>query len=233
MTMGVQIKGSGPNGNIEAQIDPTYQGVRTTTRPLDHRDNNGNGGGHFMITAISGTIAASLAANSELFSMRWTDGSKRFALIQLSAGLGVYTAAQTVANPLELEAVIARNFTVDYTTNATRISPAPGSQKARGDNMNDTLLANVNGSSIFVCTTTGMTGSTKTLDTAGVGFATYPGNAVGAAATYDLFRIVENAKHPIILKNNEGIVIRNSGAFGAAATFKLGVTMVWAEIPTY
>jgi len=229
----VRVQGAGVNENVEAQVEFTHQALRVTTRPVDHKDAQGNVGGHFYLTAISGVIAASLGANSDLFSIRWTDGSKKLILVQLSAGLGVYTAAQTVANPLELEAVVARGFTVDYTTNATRITPATGTQRARSDNMNDTLLANVNGSSIFICTTTGMTGATRTLDTAGFGFASYPGNALGAADTKDLYRLTETPKHPITLKQNEGVVIRNSGAFGAAATYKLGVTMVWAEVPSY
>src|SRR4029077_5519503 len=118
----VRLQGSGQNENIEMQVDFSHQAIRTSIRPLDHSDNSGNKGGHYYVTAISGTIAASLAANSDLFSVRWTDSQKKLMLIQLSAGIGVYTAGQAVANPLELEAIKATAFTVDYTTNATRIT---------------------------------------------------------------------------------------------------------------
>ena len=225
-----KLKGSGPNDNIEGQIDPSYQALRTSQRPLEFTDSSGNPGGHYYLTAISGTIAASLGANSVLFSIRWTDAAKRFILLGLRAGLGVYTAGQTVANPLELEAVIARGFTVDFTTNATTITPANGTQRARGDMMSNSFLSTNSG--VKICTTTGMTGMTYTLDTAGFGFCTYPGNALGVADTKDLY-IIDPLRHPIVLAQNEGIIIRNSGAFGAAATFKLGVTVIWAEAPQY
>lgn len=228
--MDLTIKGSGVNENVEAQIDPTFQALRIAVRPLEYRDQAGNIGGHFYLTAISGTIAASLGASSPLFSVRWTETVKKFVLIRLTAGLGVYTAAQTVANPLELEAVVARGYTVDYTANATTITPATATQKARSDLMNNTLLAANAG--VKICTTTGMTGATSVLDTAGFGFASYPGNALGVASTLDLYTY-SALQHPIVLTQNEGVIIRNSGAFGAAATYKLGVTMVWAEVPTY
>jgi hypothetical protein len=212
-------------------IDPTHNAARVSMRPLEHVG-QGKVLGHYYLTAVSGTIAASLGANSELFAARWADSGNLKVLLRLSAGLGVYTAGQTVANPLELEAIIARGWTVNYTTNATAIVPGPTAQKARSAGMGTSIYNGLG--NISVCTTAGMTGGTKTLDTAGIGFATYPGNALGVADTKDLYRWnPASGEHPIILALNEGIVLRNSGAFGAAATYKLGVTIVWAEVPQF
>lgn len=224
--MEMTINGTGRQSDVEMQVDNSHRAARFSIRPLEHVFDN-KIGGHFAVTAISGTIAASLGASSELFSARWTDGSRLKALLRLTAGVGVYTAAQTVANPLELEAIVARSFTTDYTTNSTNIVPSSAGQKMRSSTMNGSLYNANNG--IKICTTTGMTGSVKTLDTAGIGAALYPGNALGVGDTKDLYRW-DPTTHPLILGANEGIVIRNIGAFGAAATYKLIVTMLWAEI---
>lgn len=226
----IVIQGVGQQAPVQLQVDPIFQALRASLKPMDFGQ-LGQSGGHFGLTAFSGTIAAALAANSEIFSMRWTDTKLLFVPILVRAGIGVYTAGQTVANPIELELIKAAAFTTDYTANASTITPAAGSQKMRKSNMAETLFQANAG--IKVCTTLGMTGSVKTLETAGIGNAMYPGNALGAADTKDLYNLLQHGGHPPVLGLNEGIIIRNNAQLGAAATFKLMLTILWAEVAAF
>lgn len=214
------------NGN-DALIEKAMQALRTVNKPWDWTG-GGKKFGHYRLTAISGTIAASLADASELFAARWGASDVMKVLTRIAAAVGVYTAAQTVANPLLLELVAARAWTVDHAANNTAITPANNSQKMRSDNMGTSLYSS--DGKVQICTTTGMTGATKTFDTAGMGLAMFPGNALGIADTKDLYNLMSSVTHPFVARKNEGIILRNSGAFGAAATYKLGVVMEWIEV---
>lgn len=229
MALITTLSGHSSNTQNIMQVDISHDAARVSIRPLEHVFNE-KPGGHYALSAMSGVLPASLAANSPIFSVRWAESSKVFALLKLTAGIGVYTAAQTLANPIELEAVIARGFTVDFSASLTSIKPASGSNKMRSSNMQNSILSS---GGINIATTNVMTGQTYALDTAGFGCAMYPGNALGVAVTQELYKWDPIAAHPPILTLNEGIIIRNITALGAAATYKLMVTMLWGEVELF
>lgn len=225
--MDISIKD--PNGNWRQAVDPTQQASRVSIRPLEWQG-GGNILGHYQMTAISGTIAASLAAASQLFCVRWADTTKLMVLLRLTVSLGVMTAAQTLANALDLEAVLARAYSANATGGA-QITPSNQSQKARSSTMGPSIFASLG--EIRMITTAALGAGTQTLDTAGFGYGMYPGNALGVAANVDLYRWMSHGQHPIVLGLNEGFVVRTPTGFGAAATFKAGITMEWAEVPSF
>lgn len=223
------IQQQGYSGVIP-EVDPTFRALRGTGRPLDHGSL-----GHYRLCMATGTIGAALAANGELFHFRWADVS-RLAVVQkilISAGANV---AASAAGLVTLEAVVARGWTAAGTGGVTA-TLAGNNQKVRS-NMGTTLLGEVR-----IATTAALGAGTKTLDSQGIGNVTI-GIGTGAITTshrlplidkIDLVEVdADSTMHPIILAQNEGVVIKNGAtAFPAAMTWAMGVTIVWAELAAF
>lgn len=192
-------------------------------------------GGVFRAGAVSGTMAAALAANAELFQFRYVTGASRIALIHsisISAGAN---AAATAAGLVKFVATIARAWTVAG-TGGTRLT-------LTGDNVN--LRTAMSGSEVNdagIATTGALTAGTKTLDSTNIGIVAI-GIGTGAITTAaslnllpqtDLFRADVDGGYPIVLANQEGFVIRNGAtAWPAAMTWHFAVNVQWSEVPAY
>lgn len=224
--MAIQLQG---NGGTVAEVDgASYRALRVANRPLDV-----GALGHYRISMASGTIAAALAANGELFQFRWTHASNLCVVhkILISAGANV---AATAAALVALEATIARSWSADG-TGGTAATLTGNNQKTR-TSMGTTLGA------ARMATTAALGAGTKTLDAHGIGNVVL-GIGTGAITTAadlnilpktDLLEMDGNEPHPIVLATNEGFVIKNGAtAWPAGMTWSLGVTVVWAEVAAY
>lgn len=192
-------------------------------------------GGYFRIGMVSGTIAAALAANAEVFQFRYVTAASRVCLVtkvEISAGINV---AATAAALLALRMTAARAWT------------AAGSGGTRatltGDNCNlRSSMATSEVSDAGISTTAALTAGTKTLDTSDLGVVAF-GLLTGAITVQvpgiilpptKLFDSDGEGQHPLVLANQEGFVIRNgANAWPAAATWNLGVNVYWAEVPAF
>ena len=225
--MAIQIQG---NGGTTAEVDgASYRALRVRNSPLD-----AGSLGHYRLAMATGTIAAALAANSELFQFRWTDATRLCAVqkILISAGAN---AAATAAGLVTLEAAIARTWSAAG-SGGTAATITGNNQKCR-TSFGTTLLGEAR------CASTAALGAgTKTLDTQGIGNVQIGigTGAITVAANLNLFEktdLLEQdgiEQHPLILTQNEGFVIRNGAtAWPATMTWALGVTVVWAEVATY
>ncbi len=236
--MDITIKGAASQENVEAQVDPTNQALRTSLRPLDHTI-NGVIGGHYSIVAYSGAVVASQTAATILFACRFVSQSKLMVLKSLRIGHSI-TTAYTTLSPPDFELVLARSFTVQYTNNAgTFLGPGAFSNKARS-NMAPSEFVNSaatgNAPNMTPCTTSGMSsGQTITLDTYPYSYAPcpVPGVAIGSAGVHVLYDQTQHGKHPIVLANNEGFVVRFANTSGATGVSKLGIELAWAEVAAY
>jgi hypothetical protein len=56
------------------------------------------------------------------------------------------------------------------------------------------------------------------------------GNAVGVGGTYDLYRWGVHPARPLVLANNEALIIRTPGGWGSSNTWRVGITIEWAEV---
>jgi len=226
--MGVTLIG---NGGTAAEVDGTsYRALRTTGKPLDVGSL-----GHYRIGMTTGTIAAALAANGELFQFRWTDAT-RLCVVQkvlISAGANV---AATAAGLVNLDLTVARSWTAAG-TGGTAATITGNNQKTR-TSQGTTLLGEAR------CATTAALGAgTKTLDSQAIGNV-FIGIGTGAITTsaklglvdkIDLLEVdADMSIHPIVLAQNEGLVIKNGAtAWPAAMTWGMSVTIVWAEVSAY
>lgn len=226
--MGIQIQG---NGGTIAEVDgTTFRAQRVTGRPLDH-----GALGHYRLSMTTGTIGAALAANGELFQFRWTDAT-RLAVVQkvlISAGANVAASAAGLVN---LDCAIARGFTVAGTGGAT--ATITGNNQKDRTSMGTTLLGEAR-----IATTAALGAGTKTLDAQGVGNV-FVGIGTGAITVSQRLQLIDKidlveidadtSQHPIVLAQNEGIVIKNGAtAWPAAMTWGMSVTIVWAELAAF
>ncbi|MBK8246591.1 MAG: hypothetical protein IPK85_04210, partial [Gemmatimonadetes bacterium] len=58
-------------------------------------------------------------------------------------------------------------------------------------------------------------------------------NPVGNLPRIDWSANVANGEHPIVLAQNEGIVINSAIAIPTTGTFVLGIECAWAEVESY
>jgi hypothetical protein len=192
-------------------------------------------GGHYRIAACSGTIAAGLVANSEIFQFRYITATSRICVvqrIQISAGTNL---AATAAALTCFRATIARGWTVAG-SGGTRFTLTGDQAQLR------TSMAVSEVSDAGISTTGALTAGTKTLDTQDFGAVAF-GIGTGALTTAVdlslipqtvLFGESDHGCHPLVLANQEGFVIRTgANAFPATMTWHFAVAVQWAEIPAF
>lgn len=232
----IPVGGGSPQlAGTQQVIDPTFNASRVALRPLDYA-HLGAVLGHYAVAHASGATA-SLGAAGHLASIRWTDASRYLVLMRIRAGWSV-TGAVTAATPMDLQAVIARGFSVDFTTASTATSLAAIANTNKMRSSMGASLMGVNGPRI--ATTTVMSGQTLTADAAPFAmcpFVNQPsGNAtvtqavgVGGAMT-DLYSWTALGQHPIVLSANEGVIVQPVTAGPTTGTVKYYVQWEWAEV---
>jgi hypothetical protein len=189
-------------------------------------------GGAYRLSMQSGTIAAALAANSELFQFRYVTGASRVCIVMgvaVSAGANV---AATAAALQSLRLTVARGWTAAG-SGGTRATLTGNNQKLR------TGHATTEVNDIGIASTGALTAGTKTLDSQDIGSVSY-GVGTGAITTALKLNLVPQTDllgefagsmaFPLILANQEGFVVR-SGVIGPAGmTWQLAVNVIWSEV---
>lgn len=191
-------------------------------------------GNWYRLSVISNTIAAALAANSELFQFRFVAGTKTKALLYIAKISAAIVSVGTAIGPIGFELVPARNWTVAG-SGGTRIANT-------SDNMQtETALPNSQVLDIGIATTGALTVGTKVLDANGQGNI-LSGILTGAATTQQvaelvtdryLFNAMDAGGQPLVLANNEGFIIKTTHIGPAALTYVIGVTIAWREVVSF
>jgi hypothetical protein len=223
--LAIQIQG---NGGTVADVDgTTFRAMRITPRPVDH-----GAFGHYRIAATTGTIAAALAANGQLFYFRWTDATR----------LAVITWVQWKFKTLTVfTSATLTDFGVDL-YKVTAVSAAGGGTTLGAPSKMRTSMGASLVGSITIATTAALTALT-TLDAAAIASSLgHPNRRTPATAIeepldqvpYGVFNADSgHGEHPLVLAQNEGIVLRNRVVWPAAGTGVLQVEMGWAEVTAY
>lgn len=192
-------------------------------------------GGVYSVGATTGTMAAGLVANSEIFQFRYVTAASRICLVHtitVSAGANV---AATAAALVAFRATVARSWTAAG-TGGTRLTLSGDNAQLR------TSMATSEVNDAGIATTGALTAGTKTLDTTDIG-AVAVGIGTGAitvAANLNLlddtqlFNAQDQGFHPLVLANQEGFVIRSgANAWPTGMTWHAAVRVVWSEVPAY
>lgn len=190
-------------------------------------------GGAYRLSMQSGTMAAALGVNSEIFQFRYVTGASRVCLVHgLSISAGANVAA-TAAALVALRATIARSWTVAG-SGGNRATLAGNNQKLR------TGFATSEVTDIGCASTGALTAGTKVLDGQDIG-SIAAGIGTGAISTALsltfipktnlIGEFVGSMAWPLVLAHQEGFVIRSgANAFPAAMTWTFGVDVAWSEV---
>lgn len=227
--------------SIAQAVDPLYQAARIALRPLDYSDGRGNLLGHYATFQKSGA-SVNIGAAGHIGRIRWapTVANTYAVLMRLKVGWAV-TGAITAAVVEDYDAIIHRGYTVDHTVAITAVNMAtvPRSNAMRatmGSSFGGSLMG-ANGPGI--CTTAVISGNTSTADNApfcgGIVGGQPSGNATvtqAVAVSYGmqtLYEYTSPAQHPVVLSNNEGVVVRKVAAGNTDGTKALYIMWEWAE----
>jgi hypothetical protein len=211
--MAIQIQG---NGGTTQEVDATFRAARVSIRPAEVI-------GYFTVSGASGALTG-VAANGPVFSFRNT-GSNLILVRRLSIGF-VTTTAFTTAQGLDYQMLRANSFTASD-SGGTALFTA-------GQNKHRTGFTNITSApDIRISSTGALTAGTRTLETASMGIAGGSSTAVGTSMqAADLFRY-DSGDYPLVLAQNEGFVVTNGIAMGAAGVIRLQVSMEFAETAAY
>jgi hypothetical protein len=193
-------------------------------RPLDH-----GALGHYSVAVVTGTIAASLTANSTLFSVRWGNASNLMVVEEVVVMAQHVVAAAAVAQ-FDLEMIIARTFTASD-TGGSAVALTTNNAKRR-TNMGTSLVTDMR-----IATTGTLTPGTRTLDSNSFGriqgqMQTTIGGRIFDLQPFPIWRAVPGI-YPLVLAQDEGFLIRNPIVAPATATWVLMVGVRWAEVVSY
>jgi hypothetical protein len=230
--MAIQVQG---NGGVIAEVDgTTFRAIRVTPRPIDYGSL-----GFYRLGMTSGTMAAAIAANSEIYQFRWADAT-RFAVVYRTAISAGSNVAATAAALIAFKMTVARAWTAAG-SGGTRAVLTGNNQKLRSSMGSSLIVAN----DVGISSTGLLTAGTKTLDTQDIGNISM-GIGTGAITTsmnltfcplVELLNIDSSSDHALVLAGTpsaEGFVLRTGvNAFPAAMTWSFSVNVSWAEVAAY
>lgn len=189
--------------------------------------------GSYNIGASTGIIAASLAANSELFQFRWADASRLAIINSIKLSAAVSTTYFAAGVPLTMDLVKATGWTVAGTGGAG-VTPAATLKKR-------TLFAStlVAAGDVRVATTGALGAGTKTLEAnsmnaimSGAPITASLSGQIFAPGTSLLEANVADGEWPLVLAANEGFVIRGVQTPGTG-TWSVAFSIDWTEVSAY
>ena len=201
-----------------AEVEAASLAQRVTLRPLSTLVWN-------SIGAASGALTG-VAAGGPIFSFR--NISANLILVR-RVGIGfMTTTAFTVAQPLDFALFAARAFTVSDSAGTPIVQT--GSQ-----NKHRTSLATPTSLDVRISAAAALTAGTRTLDTVSLGMtaAMAGGLATGLSPMQDNLLQHTADDYPLVLAQNEGFIITNGIAMGAAGVIKAYVNFEYAEIAAF
>jgi hypothetical protein len=234
--MAIQLQG---NSGIVADVaGTTFRAAKVACYPIEY-----GALGHYRIQSMTGTLAATLAAGTatagHVFAFRWGDATRFAVLTKFKTRflpLTLFTAA-TLTDHTSFDAFIVRSYTGSH-TGGTTLTPTGNNAKLR-TSMGTSLVTDVR-----IATTGALTAGTHTFDAFPFAQSLRKGNRVNPAAAteevimptfdgMDLDFSMADGDHPIVLAQNEGVVVRNRTVWPAAGTGILTVLIAWAEVAAF
>ncbi len=223
--MAIQI--AGETGTVP-DANPGYKALRVSAYPAEAL-------GFYRFSAMTGLQTATVAGTATLggvFAMR-NPHATTLVIIQYVRIRWQMVTAFTTAQEVNYRIFIARSFSALHTTGGTVIAGTVGGFKKRAS-YPTSVLGTTNA---IIATTAGLTGGTFTLDSQemnGLNTWSQTGAAPAVMPAQETFLDATNSgDSPIILAQNEGIVVRNEILMGAAGTGRLLVEVAWYEADAY
>jgi hypothetical protein len=192
--------------------------------------------GTYRLATVTGTMSAALAASAQFFYMRWTDATR----------LCVIHSVQVDFQALTL---FTANTLVDFgfdLIKATAVSAGGGSTAIPGSScskMMPTMGASLFGATDIRRSDTGALTPITTVDAFPIAMSIGDPQRVNPAAATEEQRVndptlryqpnVLAGEHPLVLGQNEGLVLRNRVVWPAAGTGVFKIEVAWSEVTAY
>jgi hypothetical protein len=194
--------------------------------------------GHYRIAATTGTIAAALAASAQLFYLRWTDATRFCVITSFKASFQTLTPF-TAATLADFGFDLFKATAVSAGGGGTDLG-AIAKTRMRTTGMGASLL---DAAGLMRIASTGALTALTTLDGAAIAQSVGDANLTNPAAGTEEPRVndptlvfkpdVASGEHPLVLGQNEGIVLRNRTVWPAAGTGIVQIGLAWAEVSAY
>ena len=216
--MAIQFLGA--DGATVAQVEAGYAAQRATIRPSAHL-------GWFSMGLKTGATTA-VAANAAIFSFRNLAANP---LMIRRVGIGaLVTTAFTAAQQIDYALWFARAWT-SADVGGPVVAVTGNNAKHR------TSLATVTSAELRIATTAGLTAGVRTLDTSPLsivgGFSAAAGLGAAIPTTTNSLFSHDTGDHPLILGQNEGIVVAPFTTMGAGGAVFVYVNIEFAEVTSY
>lgn len=218
--MAIIQTGAASSGN--QIVDPTMQAARFTIRPAEAL-------GSYQVALTSGSLTG-VAAGAPVFSFRFNPAvtTNLVMIRRIEIGFSTLTAF-TTAQSLQYSLQIARAWTVIDSGGTSAAFTQPNTGKLR--TTMPTSQMSLTGSNIQIANTGALTAGTRTLDTQAIAFCAGTSNAVGATMPLTTIFQQQTGDYPLILGFQEGFIINNVQAMGAAGVGNFTVNVEWMELP--
>jgi len=212
----------GVTSGADADVDARFKAQRASMRPP-------SADAYFRMAAISGlltTIAAGSATAGHVFAARWGHASK-LAMIHYFAMRWRTIAGFTAAQEMALDAFRLTGYTASHSSGTPITLTSPNLKKRISDPATQFTDLRIGAAAA-------LTAGTHTLDTEPFlsdAFAELAAAATVHKGRFDaIFDGTNTQDHPLVLAQNEGIIVRNKILMGAGGTGRLIVEMVWSEL---
>lgn len=220
------------SGNLAGVGQEAFSGLHVRSTPIAASASLGC----YRIAATTGTLAAALAASAQLFYVRWSDATRFFVLHKFIARfqtLTLFTAGTLTDFGFDLHkatSISAGGGGTDLVLGKTKMRSTMGAS-----------LTEVAGG-MRIATTAGLTAIT-TLDSYPIAQSLGDTQTVNPAAATEEQRVndptltyvadLASGEYPLVLAQNEGLVLRNRTVWPAAGTGIVQVEMVWSEVAAF
>lgn len=218
---------AGATTNALAEVDLSTRALHTNLRAHDVGTL-----GSFSLGTKTGIMAAGIAGASPIFSLRFAPTVNPNSLMLVKkvlftvSGLGTaFTAGSAL-----FETFVLRNYTVNDTGGGSlTLGTAVTTGKLRTSHQ-------ITGVTDFrISATATLTAGTQTADTNPIDstIIAIPATTVSYAILANKLALLEAkpGEHPLVLTNNEGLVIR--ATVPATGTWSASVQVAWDEVPSY
>lgn len=221
----------GKDGSSQLGVDSTHFAARVSERPM----HLGANGAAFKLAIRSGTMAAGLGADAEIFQMRWTHATFKMLLRRLDISAWRASATAFAAGALNFRATSARSWSADGGAGIAIVFSTANTNKKR----TDFNLSKFSDTGVRRSDTAAVTAGTKTFDTNDFGITGAFTGAVAPAATVEvaptlipprsvLYQRETPDEYPILYEQNEGLAVR--ATVPATGTWQFGINVEWDEV---
>jgi hypothetical protein len=219
----MNLNGTGANAGILAQVDPLFQALRVSHRPIDV-----TGGGWFSQALVSGALTG-VAAGGSVFQFRMAAAGV-FALVRrIRLSALTTTAFTSTQQQLDFALYVARSYTVNGT--GGNVGTLSGNtSKYR------TSYSEIQATDLRIASTAALGAGTWTLDSSPLSYMTGWSGGLGTGILQPAPILQYDAEdHPLVLNgsNEEGLNIEMITAMGTGGVIKLYIDIEWAEVTSY